>query len=578
MLNKMSIRIRFFIIIGLVILLMSSIGFFNLVSFKEFSSRYLDDLNSSEKLLKTVDTARSVQVTFKKQVQEWKDILVRGQNQEAYKKHLDGFNNNEKLVKDGLEEVKGLMKSQGLDTNMVDETIKAHSELGTKYREALKSFDSSNPNSYRVVDDLVKGIDRAATDDIDLIVKQVEEYSNKGIDDSRQNANKEINNYTKVTVIGILTTIAVCSILSIILIRRITKQILDLKLKISDIAEADGDLTKQIEIKSQDEIGQTAEKFNLMLEKTRSTIAEAGDSAMSLHKDANELSVTTNEVYASITEISHAVNQIAQGSIQVTSEVETASNSLSQINDYAKSTVEDMNSVMEQFESTELAINEGRQIVTEQNSHMSETMNITTYVLDSVGILKEKTSTINNIVQTISSISEQTNLLALNAAIEAARAGEQGRGFAVVAEEVRKLAESSSLATKEILEHVTEIEQAVENSIQNVNDASEKIKLQNALVQRTEETFNIIFEKVMSVLDRTKKAAGRMTDVTNQVDELDSLILSISSVAEETSAATEEALTSMEEQTAGIDNLNKMVDNLNLLSENLKDTVQRFKY
>jgi methyl-accepting chemotaxis protein len=557
---------------------MSSIGVYNIISFQSFSNKYSEKLNSSAEFIKSVDTARSAQVTFKKQVQEWKNLLLRGQDSESYKKYLDSFNSDEKSVTNNLEELKILMKSQGLDISKVDDAIKTHKELGIKYNEALKSFDSNNPNSYIIVDTLVKGIDRAPTDNIDLIVKQVEDYANNGIAASRQQASDELNYFIKLSITVISIAIILCLILSSILTSRITNQILALKSKISDIAETDGDLTKQLEIKSSDEIGQTAEKFNLMLEKTRSTISEVGTSTLVLTKDVTDIYKTTDTVCASINEISHAIDQIAQGTLQVTNEIETASCSLNKINDHAKSTVEDMTDVIGQFEATELAIKEGKQIVLEQNNHMDGTMKITTAVLDSVRILKEKTSTINNIVQTISSISEQTNLLALNAAIEAARAGEQGKGFAVVADEVRKLAESSSIATKEILGHVSEINQAVEHSIENVNEAEQKIKLQDTLVHKVEATFNTIFEKVIFVIDHTKNASSRMTDVTNQVGDLNNLILNISAVSEQTSAATQEALTSTQEQALGMENLNKMVDSLNLLSENLKNTVQKFKY
>ncbi|MBF0565411.1 MAG: hypothetical protein HQK89_09220, partial [Nitrospirae bacterium] len=114
-----------------------------------------------------VDTARAAQVTFKKQVQEWKDLLLRGSDPEALKKYTNGFAKQEENVQEHLKKLKALMESLGLPSAMVDETLKVHGELGVKYKEALKSYDPNNAESYKIVDKLVKGIDRAPTDSID---------------------------------------------------------------------------------------------------------------------------------------------------------------------------------------------------------------------------------------------------------------------------------------------------------------------------------------------------------------------------------------------------------------------------
>jgi methyl-accepting chemotaxis protein len=132
---------------------------------------------SANRTRQAVDLARSATVQFKIQVQEWKNILLRGHEPAAFETHLAGFTKQEALTQEDLENLKALMLKIGLPTTNVDAALAAHAELGRKYRDALKRFETTNESTSALVDKLVKGMDRPPTEALDGIVTSINQYA-----------------------------------------------------------------------------------------------------------------------------------------------------------------------------------------------------------------------------------------------------------------------------------------------------------------------------------------------------------------------------------------------------------------
>ena len=391
-----------------------------------------------------------------------------------------------------------------------------------------------------------------------------------------------------------------------------------------------------------DEIGQTAAVSNVMLERLlramRSyetartslvgTVGEIKDAANSLARTSSEVSDAATQSGSASSQIAATINQVASGAAEQARAGSDTSHAVTELNaiirevgagaadirarvDAASVALGDMAAAIESASvaSDEVgtvaadaaaATDNGRKAVRETVGEMDRIKETVKKASVKVAFLGTKSDQIGAIVETIDDIAEQTNLLALNAAIEAARAGEQGKGFAVVADEVRKLAERSSRATKEIAALIAEVQAGtqeaveamtagaaeVEHGSQLASEAGSSLQVIDAAVSATKRAVERIAlavgsmgsassgvvaasDAIASIAVQTNAAATRMTDAAATVSDAVQSIAAISeensASAEEVSAATEEMSAQAEEVVASAASLAQMADELDLV-------------
>lgn len=320
--------------------------------------------------------------------------------------------------------------------------------------------------------------------------------------------------------------------------------------KIFDVVESvsNGDLTKEAVAERDDEVGLLVKKLNKMINDLRILIKEVIDSS-------NAVANSTSQISSSAEEMSTAVQDQARQISEIVSAIEEMSKTIIENAHQAEK-------VAELAHENSSFATEGSKAVMSTIEQMHRLAEVVRNSAQSVQILGKSSTQIGEIIDVIEDIADQTNLLALNAAIEAARAGEQGRGFAVVADEVRKLAERTMKATKEISDMIKKIQ----------NDTNEVVQIMKSGVEVAETGIQLADKANLAL----KQIVQNAEDVAGLISEISRANKEQSRVSEDISKAVESISSIAEQTSAGVHQIAMAVDDLSKLTEKLRQMVMRF--
>jgi len=335
-------------------------------------------------------------------------------------------------------------------------------------------------------------------------------------------------------------TVALCAVGWLIISRTIVRPILSATRVAREIA--DGNLSsKELTVKSSDEVGQLSTTLNRM--------------KGNLNKVIGKIQMTSDKVGTSTVQLSAAATQIVSGTEVQTSQTMQVAAAMEEMSATVMEVARNSQNASESAGNAQDVATKGGEVV----KCISKTVQESAGTVEALGKSSEE---IGAIISVINDIADQTNLLALNAAIEAARAGEQGRGFAVVADEVRKLAEKTTKATKEIADMIKTIQNDTKGAMESMERAATQV----------EEGVSLAIE-----------AGESLTEIVFSVEEASSMVRQIAVAAEEQSATSEEISVNVNnianvanETSEGIGEISIAADDLNHVAEELKSTVNAF--
>ncbi|MEZ7933709.1 MAG: methyl-accepting chemotaxis protein [Sulfurospirillum sp.] len=374
-----------------------------------------------------------------------------------------------------------------------------------------------------------------------VYIDGIEEFTQN----ERHKISSNINSMLLETVLlgGFVTILAIIAIYFLIT-NLIAKPLRNLQDTAYNLAEGDGDLTKSLEIKHQDEIGGASREINNFIEKVRATISLAKDTSSENASIAHELSTTTLQVGKRVEDSTQIISQTSQMSNVIKQEI-TASVSK------AKESKEELMKANQELRSARGFVQELGQRV--QNSAQTELE-----LAHKIQQLSSDADQVKNVLTVISDIADQTNLLALNAAIEAARAGEHGRGFAVVADEVRTLAERTQKSLVEIHATINVIVQAIIDSSEQMNRNSKEVQELSSIAEDVGKKINATVDMMDFATNLNDKT---VTDYINTGSKIEEIVAKI----EEINTLSTQNTRSVEEIAGASEHLNSLTEKLNII-------------
>jgi methyl-accepting chemotaxis protein len=403
-----------------------------------------------------------------------------------------------------------------------------------------------------------------------------------------------VNQLTRLAIIIMIAAVIIAGVIVFFVAGSIAKPIVNVALTLKDISEGEGDLTKTVNVDSNDEVGDLARYFNATLEKIKALIITIKKQSGMLFDIGNELAsnmtetaAAINEITAniqsikgrvlnqsaSVTETNATMEQITVNIDKLSGHVDRQSGSVSQ----SSSAIEEMLANIQSVTQT-LIKNAGNVKELIEASEVGKTglqdvaADIREISRESEGLLE-----INAVMENIAS---QTNLLSMNAAIEAAHAGEAGKGFAVVADEIRKLAESSGEQSKTISTVLKKIKDSIDKitkSTDNVLNKFEAIDRGVKTVSEQEENIRNAMEEQGAGSKQILEAVGQLNDVTQMVKDGSGEMLEGSrQVIQESKnleLTTQEITNGMNEMAIGADQINVAVNRVNTITGENKENI-----
>ncbi|MDR3560690.1 MAG: methyl-accepting chemotaxis protein [Negativicutes bacterium] len=333
----------------------------------------------------------------------------------------------------------------------------------------------------------------------------------------------------------------------------------------------------RLSLSTKDEVGDLATAFGIMVEHLRELVQNIAQSSEQLSASSEQLTATSEQSAQASGQVATLIRQVADGADKQVAAVAAVTVAVEKMSASTGHIATNAHNATDISAKTADAAGEGAKVIDtaiQQMADIEKTVDQSAKVVTDLG---GRSKEIGQIIDTITNIAGQTNLLALNAAIEAARAGEQGRGFAVVAEEVRKLAEQSEDAAKQIALLIAEIQGETEKAVTSMTTGTVEVKKGASVVGSAAETFTSIVTLVSQVSKQAGEISSSMSEMTDNSAAIVAAVREIDAVSKTAATHTQSVSTATQQQLASLEEIASSSQALAKLAQDLQRAIGKFR-
>ena len=409
-----------------------------------------------------------------------------------------------------------------------------------------------------------------------LIFREMATEHQKGALVASEKSNELAN--TSIITVGIVAAVAVILSLALglMVVRMITRPLSEVVAGMGEMAKGNLSAAPPL-VRSRDEIGQVAQAVGVMQANLRTLLKQFAQSAENMAAASEELTASASQSAQAANQVAASIAQVAQGSEKQLTAVDNTAAVVQQMSAGIQQVASNAGNVSEVADKTSQAGHDGESAIEQVITQMDSIGQGTAQVGDAIGKLSASSKQIGEIVGVISAIAAQTNLLALNAAIEAARAGEQGRGFAVVADEVRKLAEQSGDAAKQISSLIDENRQNIELAVVAMQSGNVEVKRGIEIVGSAGDAFTKIAALVQEVSVEVREISAAVEEMASGSEQMVGSMKDIERVSKSTAGETQTVSAATQEQSASMHEIATASQNLAKMAEGLQVAIAGFR-